>query len=64
MNDWIDKCNLELSRITNKRNITLEGLINKDKYTKFQLWSLMSIFGQHMYHGCETLFEDNEIEFL
>lgn len=29
-------------------------------YSEWQLWELMSIFGEHLYNGCELTFE-NEI---
>ena len=30
-------------------------------YTKFQLWELMNIFGEHFYNGCSIPFEFNRI---
>jgi hypothetical protein len=30
-------------------------------YTKFQLWELMNIFGEHLYNGCSIPFEFNRI---
>jgi hypothetical protein len=33
-------------------------------FYKFQLWELMSIFGEHHYLGGATCFENNEIVFV
>ncbi len=30
---------------------------NAEGYSRFQLWDLMSIFGQNLYNGCEMPFE-------
>lgn len=30
--------------------------------SEFQLWELMSIFGPHVYNGCEVPFEENIID--
>jgi hypothetical protein len=30
---------------------------DEDGWCKFQLWELMSIFGQHLYNGCQIPFE-------
>ena len=37
--------------------------VDKDGYTKFQLHSLMSIFGELMYCGAQPVFENAEIKF-
>ena len=30
---------------------------DSDGYSKWQLWELMSVFGQHLYNGCIVPFE-------
>lgn len=46
------------------RAILLKEKYPKDEdslgYSKWRLWELMSIFGEHLYNGCELTFE-NEI---
>lgn len=42
----------------------LKFLVNDENgWSRFQLWVLMSIFGPHLYNGCEQLFHNNEIKF-
>ncbi len=36
---------------------------NIDNILTTELWKLMSIFGKHMYMGCEQVFVNNKIRF-
>ena len=37
--------------------------IDDDGYTEFQLWTFMSMFGEHLYNGAPQIIENNEIIF-
>ena len=37
--------------------------VDKSGYITFQMWDLMSIFGEHIYMGAPICFENNEIIF-
>ena len=41
------------------RHLKISGIKrkkDKEGYTKFQLWELMSLFGDHLYNGCDVPF--------
>lgn len=42
---------------TIKLDIPEDKDVNSNGYSSFQMWSLMDIFGKHMYLGCENVFE-------
>ena len=35
--------------------------VDKEGYTKYQLWEFMNIFGIHLYNGAKQVIENNEI---
>lgn len=37
--------------------------IDKEGFTKYQLWEFMNIFGEHMFNGAEQVIENNLIYF-
>jgi hypothetical protein len=45
--------------LAKKRRLTQQP--DEAGYTKFQLWELMNIFGEHLYNGCSIPFEFNRI---
>jgi hypothetical protein len=45
--------------LAKKRRLTRQP--DEAGYTKFQLWELMNIFGEHFYNGCSIPFEFNRI---
>ena len=53
MNDRLAK----LSRFSPVSLKPLEISVDRSGFTKFQLWDLMSIFGEHIYNGCNVPFE-------
>jgi len=77
--EWVIilKCNMNVKvyvKLTDKghsilrdhyKNLSFIPEPNKyDGYSEFQLWELMSIFGNSLYNGCDIPFQNNEIVFV
>jgi len=47
----------------NEMGSTLPDSMLSGNKLRLELWSIMNMFGEHLYNGCEIPFEDNEIVF-